>query len=184
MMKLEDNILARIYSFDLQFGGGKRTKFYRKLYGFKSKSTREDQEGRERIYENFYPGLLTSIPHLRLGKSVIAIPKSAEDELDEFFGRSHWSGIDLYAFDGILPSEDRFEAMRKALNRIKVAEDQTLRSEIDYLNRMREKNQLNSVGTHRIERVLKKSEDLMSLDWTDGQEFSKSLEEEIEKLRD
>lgn len=183
-MKLEDNILARIYSFDLQFGGGKRTKFYRKLYGFKSKSTREDQEGREHIYENFYPGILTSIPHLRLGKSVIAIPKSAEDTLNEFFGRSHWSGIDLYAFDGILPSEDRMEAMREALNRIGVAEDQNLSSEIDYLNRMRGKNQLDNVGSHRIKRTLKKSEKLMSLDWTDGQEFSKNLNEKIRNLRD
>ncbi len=81
-MKVEDNVLARVYSFDLKFKGGKRTQFYRKLFGFRSKSTREDKEGREKVYENFYPGILTPLPHLRLGKSVFAVPKSAAGKVD------------------------------------------------------------------------------------------------------
>ncbi|KXA92676.1 hypothetical protein AKJ64_02555 [candidate division MSBL1 archaeon SCGC-AAA259E17] len=130
---VSEDELARVYSFDLQFEGGRRTQFYRELFGYRSRTTRTDEGGHEKIYENFYPGLLTPLPHLRLGKSVIAVPKTAQGEVDNFFEDSRWESMELYTFDGILPPEDRMEAMEDALNWVVVGEDRTLESEIDSL---------------------------------------------------
>lgn len=183
-MKIDQDILARVYSFDLQFKGGKRTQFYRKLFGFKSKSTREDKNGREKTYETFYPGLLTPIPHMRLGKSVIAVPKTAREEVDAFFEDSRWGSIDLYSFDGILPSDDRRKAMEETLERIKSPQNETLRSEIESLKRLESKNQLDSQDSRRVRGVLNKVESLLRHDWTDDSEFTKDLRQDIEVLND
>ncbi len=183
-MEIDDGILARIYSFDLQFKGSKRTKFYRKLFGFKSRTKREDQKGREKVYERFYPGLLTPLPHLRLGKSVIAIPKKARYKLDDFFGDSKWDPIDLYSFDGILPPGDRMSAMREALNRIKITPKQTLDSSIEALLRLEYKDSLDEDDFQKIRKVIEKCERLMKNDWTDDMEFSESLRERISPLRE
>ncbi len=183
-MEIEKNTLARVYSFDLQFKGGKRTKFYRKLFGFKSKTTKEDKNGREKVYENFYPGVITPLPHLRLGKSVIAIPKSAQNSLDNFFNDPIWKNIDLYSFDGILPSEDRIKAMEKALGRIDVGREESLDSEIDSLLSIESRDKVENEEIQRIRKVVEKCKDLMSHDWTDNKEFSKNLKERIRPLRE
>ncbi len=182
-MKIDGKILARIYSFDLKFGGSNRTKFYRKLFGFRSKTTREDKKGREKTYENLYPGVLTPIPHLRLGKSVIAIPKRAEKSLDDFFENSKWGSIDLYAFDGILPSEDRLRAMHEALERVKVTRDEPLFSEIKYLRSIEKRGSIESEELERIKRVVRQCGELMDHDWSDDSKFSEELNNMIEPLR-
>lgn len=183
MIEIDKNILARVYSFDLQFKGGKRTKFYRKLFGFKSTTKREDEQGHEKVYEHFYPGILTPIPHLRLGKSVIAIPKNAQSEIDDFFQNPEWGDIDLYSFDGVLPSQDRYEAMEDTLASIRVARKNTLAEEIEILLNLESKNNITSEEEPRISKVLEECERLIEYDWTDDSEFSDGLEEKIEPLR-
>ncbi|KXB05554.1 hypothetical protein AKJ49_00535 [candidate division MSBL1 archaeon SCGC-AAA382A03] len=175
--------MARVYSFDLQFEGSRRTQFYRELFGYRSKTTRTNKEGRERVYENFYPGLLTLLPHLRLGKSVIAVPKKTQGEMDGFFEDSRWGPIDLYSFDGILPSEDRMKAMEDALSEIMVGEDRTLKSEIDALLSLESRNSLDPEDEHRVRRVLERAEELMRCDWTGGAEFSEGLRRKISSLK-
>lgn len=183
-MKIRDNILARIYSFDLRFKGGKRTKFYRKLFGYKSRTKRMDQEGREKIYESFYPGVLTPLPHLRLGKSVIAVPEAARGELDGFFEDEEWGSIDLYSFDGILPSEDRMEAMQETLERRRVRKEMDMESEIENLLSMLGRAVIEPEDRNRIRVLLDHVEDLEGYDWSDGRVFSEELEEKIAPLRE
>ncbi|KXB00822.1 hypothetical protein AKJ41_03615 [candidate division MSBL1 archaeon SCGC-AAA259O05] len=182
-VSVSENELARVYSFDLQFEGSRRTQFYRELFGYRSKTTRMDGEGREKVYENFYPGILTPLPHLRLGKSVIAVPKTARNEVDDFFEDSRWKPRELYSFDGILPPEDRMEAMEDALSRIMVGEDRTLESEIESLLSLESRRSLDPENKHRVRRVLERVEELMGHDWTDGFEFSKRLRERLDPLR-
>ncbi|MEA1904742.1 MAG: hypothetical protein U9M97_02530, partial [Candidatus Hadarchaeota archaeon] len=117
---MRNSTLAHVYSFDLQFSGSKRTVFYRKLFGFSSHTTRMDREGRSKTYVHSYPGLLTRIPHLHLGRSVVAVPAGAAGLLDGFFRDPKWRPIQLHAFDAILPAEDRLTAMRKAFEGIEV----------------------------------------------------------------
>jgi len=183
MMEIEENTLARVYSFDLKFKGGNKTQFYRELFGFNSKTSREDSEGRKKVYENFYPGLLTPIPHLRLGKSVIAVPKNAETEFREFFEDSRWGDIDLYAFDGVLPNGDRMRAMEEVLERIKIGTEASLNSEIDFLLELVYRGDFNSDYIGRAMRVLEKCEELIEHDWTDDYKFSEKLNERLDPLR-
>lgn len=181
-MFVSEDELGRVYSFDLQFEGGRRTQFYRELLGYRSRTTRTDREGREKVYENFYPGLLTSLPHLRLGKSVIAVPKTAQGEVDDFFDDSRWEPMELYSFDGILPPGERMEAMEDVLDRVVVGEDRTLGSEIDSLRSLESRGALDPEDKHRIGRVLERAEELMRHDWTDGSEFSKRLGKRLDPL--
>ncbi|KXA93930.1 hypothetical protein AKJ36_03630 [candidate division MSBL1 archaeon SCGC-AAA259I07] len=175
--------LARVYSFDLQFEGSRRTQFYREFFGYSSRTTKTDKEGREKVYENFYPGLLTPLPHLRLGKSVIAVPKKARGEVDGFFEDSRWGPMELYSFDGILPPGDRMEAMKCTLSKIMIGEDRTLESEIESLLSLESRNSLNPEDEYRVRRVLERAEELMRYDWTDGSEFSKRLRKRLNPLR-
>ncbi|KXA92062.1 hypothetical protein AKJ65_08110 [candidate division MSBL1 archaeon SCGC-AAA259E19] len=180
---VSEDELAHVYSFDLQFEGGRRTQFYRELFGYRSRTTRTDEGGHEKVYENFYPGLLTPLPHLKLGKSVIAVPKTAQGEVDNFFKDSRWESMELYTFDGILPPKDRMEAMEDALNRVVVGEDRTLESEIDSLCSLESRGSLDPEDRHRVRRVLEGAEELMEQDWTDGSKFSERLRERLDPLR-
>ncbi|KXB05556.1 hypothetical protein AKJ49_00545 [candidate division MSBL1 archaeon SCGC-AAA382A03] len=149
------------------------------MFGFKSKTTRENKNGQEKVYENFYPGVLAPLPHLRLGKSVIAVPKSARDKLDNFFQDSKWGSIDLYSFDGILPRKDRMKAMKETLERIKIDPNHSLKEEIEFLKSMKEEGELDSRQVQKAKRVVKRCEDLMKHDWSDEKEFSKQLKNKI-----
>lgn len=175
---------ARVFSFDLQFRGSKRTSFYRKLFGYRSRVKREDSEGRTRVYENFYPGLLTPIPHLKLGRSVFAVPERAADKVSEFFQDSKWRPINLHAFTGILPPEDRMRAMEETLDRRKLVLGEDLRSEIKSLREIASQGRLNSTDLHRARRVLKAVDELTELDWTDEKKFSRNLQERITPIRE
>ena len=182
-MEVEKNTIGRVYSFDLKFEGGNRTKFYRKLFGFESKTRRENESGQEKVYENFYPGVVTPIPHFRLGKSVLAVPKSAQRKLDVFFGREDWGEIELHSFDGIFPSAKRLKSMRRTLGRINISDNRSLKSEIEALLELKSKNGLEEMDFNRIEILLEKCEDLMELDWSDNEKFSSELEEKLSSLK-
>lgn len=165
---------AKVFSFDLQFTGRRKTDFYRKFYGFKSRTKKTNQEGREKIYESFYPGILTPMPHLRLGKSVVAVPMPAEEELRSFFENPKWRPIDLYVFDAFLSPDDRFQAMKKALDRIEVAPDRTLG---EALRAPRPDDQLAGA-------VLRAAEKLIELDWSEDGEFSRMLRERVAPFKE
>jgi len=182
-MKIEENTLGRVYSFDLKFEGGKRTKFYRKLFGFESKTKRENENGEEKIYENFYPGVVTPIPHFRLGKSVLAVPKAVQTKLDAFFSKDDWGEIELHSFDGLFPSEKRLKSMRRTLGRINISDDRSLKSEIEALLKLKSRGNLEKMDLNRIEIVLEKCNYLMEIDWSDGKEFSSVLEGKLSPLR-
>ena len=183
-MEIDEETLARIYSFDLKFTGGKRTKFYRKLFGFESKTKREDQSGNEKVYENFYPGVVTPIPHLRLGKSVLAVPKLAREELDHFFNNPDWEEIELHSFDGILTSDERMKSMKRTLGRIKIGKEKSLDEEITSLQKLISKNALEEQDFPRLDNVVKKCDRLKKYDWTDDKKFSKYLEVIIDSLKE
>ncbi len=182
-MEIEKKTLGRVYSFDLKFEGGNRTKFYRKLFGFESKTKREDESGKEKVYENFYPGVVTPIPHLRLGKSVLAVPKAAQKKLDAFFNREDWGEIELYSFDGLFPSDKRLKSMRRTLGRINISDDRSLNSEIEALLELKSRNNLEETDLNRIEILLEKCNNLIKLDWSDNEQFSSELEEKLSPLK-
>jgi len=182
MMKQNEIIIVRVFSFDVKFKGSKRTIFYRKLFGFSAKSKRTDRAGRERIYLKTYPGLLTQIPHLKLGKSVLAVPLGAASRLKAFFQDPAWQPIELYIFDARLPAELRFQAMREALVTTKVGEAE-LKEEIGALRSMAEHRRVAPEVAERIRRVLRVADELMKLDWSDGREFSNELDAQLAILR-
>lgn len=180
---MKNSTLARVYSFDLQFSGSKRTAFYRRLFGFSSHTTRMDREGKSKTYVHPYPGLLTRIPHLRLGKSVLAVPAGAAGKLDEFFRDSRWRPIQLHTFDAILPAEDRLEAMRKAFERIEVQPGVGLKDEVGFLRSSVARVPPDPERGWRVRRVLHVVEELMELDWSEGHQFSRELEAELAQLK-
>jgi len=181
-MRQNGKILVRVFSFDVKFKGSKRTIFYRKLFGFTAKSKRTDRAGRERIYLKTYPGLLTQIPHLKLGKSVLAVPVGAASRLKAFFQDPAWQPIELHVFDAILPAELRFQAMRGALVTSKVGET-VLKEEISALRSMAEHRRVAPEVLERIRRVLRVADELMKFDCSDGREFSDELESQLAALR-
>jgi hypothetical protein len=180
---MRNHSLARVYSFDIQFTGSKRTSFYRELLGFSSRTTKTDKDGRTKTYIRDYSGLLTSIPHLHLGKSVIAAPAAAAPKLDAFFEDSRWHPVKLYTFDAVLPARDRLRAMWEAFGRVRVQPDFTLDDELDSLHSLPSHSPSDSETLHRVRRALRVAEELMEVDWSDGQAFSRELENKLAPLR-
>lgn len=180
---MEKHPFARVYSFDVQFIGSRRTIFYRRLLGFSSRTTRTDREGRTKTYTRDYPGLLTSIPHLRLGKSVIAVPTPAAPKLDSFFEDPRWRPIEVHTFDAILPAPDRLRAMREAFGRVRVQPDLQLEEEVDSLRSLLARAPPDPETLRRIRAALRAAGELMGVDWSDGQEFSRELEAKLAPLR-
>ncbi len=178
-----NSTLARVYSFDLQFSGSKRTAFYRKLFGFSSHTTRMDRRGRSKTYVHSYPGLLKRFPHLRLGKSVMAVPARAAGKLDRFFRDPKWRPIQLHTFDAILPAEDRLGAMRKAFGRIEVQPGVRLEDEMRFLRSYVARTPPEAEVAWRVRRVFRATGELMELDWSEGRQFSRGLEAELAQLK-
>lgn len=174
---------AKVFSFDLGFTGGKKTRFYRELFGFKSKTTTEDKRGKKKVYEKFYPGLITPIPHLPLGKSVFAVPQEASDEVLAFFEDPKWEPAEVHVFDANLPPDDRYEAMERTLERIQIFEDRSLREELDYLEVMARKGDISKETLERAEKTTKAVEKVLQMDWTEDLSFSESIREELELIK-
>ncbi|KXB02198.1 hypothetical protein AKJ45_03660 [candidate division MSBL1 archaeon SCGC-AAA261F19] len=174
---------ARVYSFDLKFTGGKRTRFYRKLSGYSSKTIKEDKEGRKKVYQNTYPGILTPIPHVHLGRSVIAVPQKAAKKLDSFFEDPRWTPRELHSFDAILPSNQRLKAMNSTLDRIELTSSRTLREELNSLLATLSGGKIDREDLARIRKVLRAARRLMEMDWSENREFSKSFRERLAPLK-
>ena len=181
----KSRVLAKVFSFDVKFVGARRTAFYRKLFGFSSRVERVNKDGSTKIHTYATPGLLDEIPHAKLGKSVIAVPKAAAAKLRSFFSNPRWQPMELHAFDAILPPDVRLRAMEAALNRtIRVGPKQSakLADEIGELTAFLEHPPEPEV-VERINRALRAADELMRLDWSDDLEFSRMLEAKLAPLR-
>jgi len=174
--------LARVFSYDVKFKGTKRTMFYRKLFGFSARSRRMDTKGEVKTYVRSYPGLLTIIPHVKLGKSVLAVPIQAAPRLRSFFRNPMWQPIELHMFDAILPLDIRLQAMDRALATSNLGEV-TLKEEIAALQQLLYRGKASADVVERVVRALRVVKELMMLDWSDGKEFSIRLETQLAPLR-
>ncbi len=173
MKEIPTHVLARVFSFDLKFIGSRRATFYRKLFGFS-------------VRGRVYPGLLAELPHVRLGKSVLAVPKAAARHLDSFFAEPRWRPLELHSFDAILPADVRMRAMEDALNRpLVIGPKQRARliDEIGALRSLVRRAPPEPELVERIRRVLRAADELCRLDWTDNREFSRKLEVQLAPLR-
>ena len=182
----ESRVLAKVFSFDIKFTGTNRTTFYRKLFGFSSRVERGGKDGSTKIHTYATPGLLDEIPHAKLGKSVIAVPKAAAAKLRSFFSNPRWQPMELHAFDAILPSDIRLRAMEAALDRaIKVGPKQwaKLADEISELTALLRQHPEPEV-VERVNRALRAADELMRLDWSDDLEFSRTLEVKLAPLKE
>ena len=181
-MRQFEKALVRVFSFDVKFTGSKRTIFYRKLFGFSARSSRMDRRGEVKTYSRSYPGLLTSIPHVKLGKSVLAVPIQAAPKLKALFRNPAWQPIELHIFDAFLPPEIRLQAMGSVLATSRIGEE-TLKDEITALQHLLQQGKANAETLERVNRVLRATDELMKTDWSDGKEFSSRLGAQIALLR-
>jgi len=182
----KSRVFAKVFSFDVKFTGAKRTAFYRKLFGFSSRVERVSKDGSTKIHTYATPGLLDEIPHTKLGKSVIAVPKAAAAKLRSFFSNPRWQPMELHAFDAILPPDVRLRAMEAALERtVEVGPKQRakLADEIGELTALLEHPSPEPEVVERINRALRAAGELMRLDWSDDLEFSRMLETKLAPLR-
>ncbi len=177
--------LARVFSFDLKFTGTRKTLFYRKLFGYSSSTKRDLKDGSTKIYTHLTRGLLGAIPHVKLGKSVIAVPRVAAARLEAFFSDPKWQPMDVYSFDAVLPAEVRVRAMSEILAGPFVVgrERVKLDDEIDELLAAAGRGKLAPELAERARHVLRVVEEIVTLGWTDGSEFSRWLELRLAQLR-
>ena len=177
--------LARVFSFDLKFTGTRKTLFYRRLLGYSSSTKRDLKDGSTKIYTHITRGLLGTIPHVKLGKSVIAVPRAAAARLETFFSDPKWQPMNVYSFDAILPVEVRAHAMSEILSSLFVVgrERVKLNDEIDELLAAAGRGKLAPELAERARQVMCMVEDIITLDWTDGSEFSQWLKLRLVQLR-
>ncbi|MFX1577080.1 MAG: hypothetical protein ACFFCF_07880 [Promethearchaeota archaeon] len=95
-----------VISFDFKHQKGvsqsRKTRFFRELYGH-SQQIKQQLKNGEIIVRNYhYPGVLDQIPHIKLGKSVLAVPPGSEDEIINLL-RS-FNEVIFYTFTGWLPT--------------------------------------------------------------------------------
>ena len=124
-------------SFDLGAKGSAKVRFYHKLFGFYTSKRRGT-----RTYRYFVPGILSKIPHLRLGKSVIAVPPEASEEVCNFLSNPAWKPIEVHVIDALLTPEQQAEAVRKVLEmpvRLSAGEV-SLREAVQVVSRRRSKD--------------------------------------------
>ncbi len=185
MEEREKTTLARVFSFDIKFTGTPKTLFYRRLFGYSSSTKRDLKDGSTKTYTHVAQGLLGTIPHVKLGKSVFAVPKAAAARLEAFFSDPRWQPLELHSFDAILPAELRARAMEAALAGPLVLGRERVRlaTEIDELLTAARQGKLAPELAERARHALRMTEEFIALDWTDGQEFSRRLEPYLTQLR-
>jgi len=180
----EKATLARVFSFDVKFTGTRKTLFYRRLFGYSSSTKRELKDGSKKTYTHVAQGLLGTIPHVKLGKSVIAVPKAAGAKLEAFFSDPRWQPLELHSFDAILPAEVRARAMEETLASLMIGRERVgLAAEIEELSAVLRQGELGPGLTERARHVLRVAEELIAFDWTDEREFSHRLEPYLAQLR-
>jgi hypothetical protein len=158
-------VWAKVISFDLGAKGSIKVKFYHKLFGFYTTKRRGNK-----TYRYFVPGLLSKIPHLRLGKSVVAVPPEASEEVCSFLSNPAWKPIQVHVVDALLSPEQQAEAVKRALEtpvRL-VAGEVSLKEAVEMVSRRGSKN-----SDYRY--LLSLLSQLEKFEW---------LKDEVAKLRD
>jgi hypothetical protein len=94
-----------VISFDYKHQKGlsqsRTTRFFRELYGYTQQIKQQLKNG-EIIVRNYqYPGVLDQIPHIKLGKSVLAVPPGSEGEIINLLRA--FDEVIFYTFTGWLP---------------------------------------------------------------------------------
>jgi hypothetical protein len=95
--------------------------------------------------------------------------------------------MELHSFDAFLPPKVRLRAMEAALSRpITIAPKHRvkLRDEIDELSSLVKNMPPEPTTLERARRALRAADELMKLDWSEGQEFSRALENRLAPLRE
>lgn len=184
MEEREKATIARVFSFDVKFTGTRKTLFYRRLFGYSSSTKRELKDGSRKTYTHVAQGLLGTIPHVKLGKSVIAVPRAAAARLEAFFSDPRWQPLELHSFDAILPGDVRARAMEEMLASLVIGRERVrLAAEIEELSAALRQGGLAPEHAERARHVLRAVEELIALDWTDEMEFSHRLEPHLAQLR-
>jgi len=184
MKEREKATFARVFSFDIKFTGTRKTLFYRRFLGYSSSTKRELKDGSTKTYTHVAQGLLGRIPHVKLGKSVIAVPKAAAARLEAFFSDPRWQPLELHSFDAILPAEVRARAMEETLASLAIGRERVgLAAEIEELSAALRQGELAPELAERARHVLRVAEELIAIDWTDEREFSHKLEPHLAQLR-
>lgn len=106
-----------MFSFDYiqprQSDQGRKTRFFRRLYGQTQRVNRRLQDGRTASYTYHYPGILAQLPHVRLGKSVFGVRPGTEGPVLELL--ESFEEVSFYRFIGWLPSRMWQPGNRKSL---------------------------------------------------------------------
>ncbi|MHA1595611.1 MAG: hypothetical protein ACTSXJ_02615 [Candidatus Baldrarchaeia archaeon] len=89
---------------DLKRWSVKKTKFYRELYGADVKNVRRRKDGTvtERVYH--VRGLLDGIPHIKLDRSVFAVPPEFAARVRSFFEK-YADEVDFCTFIGLFDED-------------------------------------------------------------------------------
>jgi hypothetical protein len=112
----------RILSFDVHAKGYERGKLFNEIYGYSRKTS---------VKKYFYPGLLHGMPWVRLGMSVIAVPRESSFAVEEFLRKAEKEKkLTLYAFDTELPSDLRDRAMENYLGSLNILREMERAEEI------------------------------------------------------
>jgi hypothetical protein len=94
-----------VFSFDYiqarQTEQGRKTRFFRRLYGQTQLVKRHLHDGRTVSYSYHYPGILDELPHVRLGKSVFGVQPGTEGPVLDLF--ESLEEVVFYHFTGWLP---------------------------------------------------------------------------------
>jgi hypothetical protein len=102
---LHDGLRVNVISFDFKQPKGasqaRKTRFFRELYGYTQQVKQELKDGETVTRTYHYPGVLTPIPYIKLGKSVIAVQPGTEDQILKLL--SAFDEVEFYSFIGWLP---------------------------------------------------------------------------------
>lgn len=175
-MEIDDSTIARVFSFDEHLKGSEKTRFYRKLYGYRSVI-------KGKLYH--YSGLADEIVCFYLGKSIIATPNYFTEKLRKFF--RDWSKVSVIEFDAILPNQERWNAIDKYVLGLKIeflSGTSILINEIENLLELLSSGREN-LGPSEEEKaviVVKAVKEIVQYDWTDGKEYSKKILERIQPI--
>lgn len=105
-MSADELCRLRVFSFDYiqprQTSQGRKTRFFRLLYGQTQVVKRHLRDGRTVSYSYHYPGILDELPNVRLGKSVFAVRPGTEGPILDLF--QSFEEVTYYRFTGWVPA--------------------------------------------------------------------------------
>ncbi len=96
-----------VISFDFkQRKGGnqaRKTRFFRELYGYTQQVKQQLKDGEVIVRNYHYPGVLDQIPHIKLGRSVLAVNPGDENTVINLLRK--FDEVLFYNFIGWLPKD-------------------------------------------------------------------------------